>query len=152
MDLCLSLLQVHVLMIPWLPYSWSFLCFLVRTFFCQACRVQGMMGEMMRLKSLSQVYDGFMPFFVTSTHCFTVGHFCASWYVHFVAQVHSVQGMMGRMIRVQSPSQVHVRDGFVPFFNTLAALDLVIFLSGMQSARNDGRDDASGISESGTCT
>ena len=74
-----------------------------------------MMGEMKQLKSLSQVHDGFMPFFVTSTCCFTVGHFCTSWYVNFVSQVRSVQGMqgiVGRMMRVESPSQV--RDGFVP--------------------------------------
>ena len=61
-----------------------------------------------------------------------------------------MQGRIVGMMQVKSPSQVC--DGFIPFFDTLAALvtQLSIFLSGMQSARNNGRDAGSGISESGT--
>ena len=59
MELCLSLLQVRTLAdnIPDFIFS-------------QACRMQGMMGvrEMMQMEDLSQVGDGFMPLFVTSTY------------------------------------------------------------------------------------
>ena len=74
---------------------------------------------------------------------------CACLYLHFVSQVGSVQRMVEKMVDVESPSQVH--DEFMPFLSTLAALLYSLpFFSGVQSARKDGRDDASGISDSGT--